>query len=368
MADPNATEKLSTTDPNATEKLSAAGVAAPGPGAGAPGTDEPEVTASVPAAPVAADPNATAKLDVTAEPVATATLRTGSASRDLQPSGEPAEDADEDGRDEEAPAKKKGRRRRGRTWLVVGVFLLVLVMVLAGAAVVAERYVRQQVVEAVLGAVPGLSDDAVVTTEGLVLPQVLSGRLDTLEVDADALLIETGLAPADSGMGAITSFELTNLEADLNGVEVSSPYTVDSLEVTASLGFDELSSLMAAAEPGFPRLTLTPETYGSSTAPGTMSAQTTVLYMDAALTVEPEVTADGGLKVTVTSVSIHGAELDLEAEFFGGTLLSHLGMDTPEITIGSGALPSGLKISQAHVARDGLRLTLTGSNVDLASM
>ena len=85
------------------------------------------------------------------------------------------EEADEDEADEGsgrgAASKKRlkvaprRRRRRGRIALAV---VLVLILALAGAGWGLEMYLRSQVSAAVRQGLPGLSQDAQITTEGLI--------------------------------------------------------------------------------------------------------------------------------------------------------------------------------------------------------
>lgn len=385
MADDNETEKLRTADFTATEKLDvevAPTTHAPGstdPTAGSTAARRVELTARLPVGSAGGERTAGSDEDETGDgrPAGAGSDESGEAGKLADARDRAAREGDEADAREEGPEEdpdeeeREGRgrqRRRRRPWRIAVVVLLVLAVALAGAAVAAERYVRSQVTETILQALPGLSDDASVTIEGLILPQVLDGRLGSLTVDADSLVIETGSADVETGIGAISSVELTDLQVTLEGLETASPHTVGSVEVTASLGFEELRSLVAAAEPDFPGVTITPQTYGSQSSPGTMSAQASVLTMEASLTVEPQVTEDGGLKLTMTTVTIQGAEFDLEAEIFGRTVLQHLGMDSPDMTISADMLPAGLTITRAYVARDGLRLTLAGTDIDLGSM
>ena len=122
-----------------------------------------------------------------------------------------AEDSEE--RDSLLPDRRRPVRRRGRRWLVV---LLVLVVVLTAGAVGAEYLVRGQVDAAVRSALPGLSEDARITTKGIVLRQLLGGSLDSLAVDSKSLEI----TPKGEGGGTVT---LSDVDVDLSHISLRSP-------------------------------------------------------------------------------------------------------------------------------------------------
>ncbi|MDO4243953.1 MAG: LmeA family phospholipid-binding protein [Actinomyces sp.] len=276
-----------------------------------------------------------------------------------------ASDEPQEGADRPRTAKRP-RSRAGRWARRVTLIVLLLALVLGGAGVLGERYASSRLDGIVHGAVPGLSDDAVISTEGLILPQVMAGRLEVLDVQASSLLMER--QTSGGGLGEVSSVELLDVEASLRGVGLASPYTTERIEVVASLGFDELDSMVAASCPDMPEMTISAQTYGSSTQAGALEAETSVLGMDATLILEPSVTEDGSLLLTISAATIQGVPVDLDAELAGRTPLSLLGLDSSEITIGPEALPQGLSLTGAHVARDGLRLAMGGTRVDLASL
>ena len=82
----------------------------------------------------------------------------------------------------------------------------------------------------------------------------------------------------------------------------------------------------------------------------------------------PSVTDDGGLLLDVTSVTVRGVELGTDATVFGRPVLSYVGLDTHEIRIGADSLPQGLNLTRVSVTDKGLRLTLSGSDVELADL
>lgn len=253
-------------------------------------------------------------------------------------------------------------RRAGRRALSV----LVVLALLAAACVVGELYARSRVAATVRDAVPGLSADASVTTQGLVLPQLLGGELDSLDVDASCLELDsdaTGGPTTSDGTGPVTTLELSDVDASLTDVGVRSPHRVDDLSATGTVTWDSLAALVAAQVPDLPSLAL-----ARAGAEDALTATTTVLGADVALTLEPSATDDGGIALDVTGASLAGQEVDLDGEVGGRTLASWLGLSSTTISMTADALPQGLAVSRAAVANDGLRLTLAGQDLDLDSL
>ena len=50
------------------------------------------------------------------------------------------------------------------------------------------------------------------------------------------------------------------------------------------------------------------------------------------------------------------------------SMLSYVGLDSPQITIPANSLPPGLRPTSAIVTNDGLRLSLAGSRVNLGQL
>ena len=269
-------------------------------------------------------------------------------------------------------ARVRRRRRRGR--VIVVVVLLVLVLAAGGVGVCAEFSVRSQITSAVRSAMPGLSSDAEVTTKGLVLPQVLNGELDSLEVTAAELDLPSagGADGQDSADGDDDAeqggLELLGVDVALTAIGLSDPFPVGSMDATASVGWDQLTTMVEAAKPSAPALSVQAGDLGTADDPGTMIASTKVFGIDASMTIAPAVADDGGLLLTVTSVTIRGTELDVNSTFYGRPVLSYLGLETPEISIGTDKLPQGLSLDRVSVTDTGLSLTLSGSDVELANL
>jgi len=179
-----------------------------------------------------------------------------------------AEDSEE--RDSLLPDRRRPVRRRGRRWLVV---LLVLVVVLTAGAVGAEYLVRGQVDAAVRSALPGLSEDARITTKGIVLRQLLGGSLDSLAVDSKSLEI----TPKGEGGGTVT---LSDVDVDLSHISLRSPYPTDTVTASGTISWRQVTALAAREHPKIQGMTLQAKRAGTSAQdPGAIQASAALLGM-----------------------------------------------------------------------------------------
>ena len=258
-------------------------------------------------------------------------------------------------------ARARRPRRRGRIGALVAV---VVVLVLAAAAVGAELYARSRIEAVIRSALPGLSADATISADGLVLPQVMGSRLNVLTIDADSLTLTRAASTGDGATS--TSVTLSDLNATLTGVSLTRPHTIDAVAVTGTVAWSEISAIVRARVPRLPPdLTVQPQTRGSADAPGTMVATSPILGSSTSLVLEPSLTADGGLLLSVTRVTIRGVEFDLDDESASSQILKVLGMEMPDITIGPEVLPAGAALNTVAVADKGLALTISGKNLSL---
>ena len=252
-------------------------------------------------------------------------------------------------------------RRRGRIGALVAV---VVVLVLAAAAVGAELYARSRIEAVIRSALPGLSADATISADGLVLPQVMGSRLNVLTIDADSLTLTRAASTGDGATS--TSVTLSDLNATLTGVSLTRPHTIDAVAVTGTVAWSEISAIVRARVPRLPPdLTVQPQTRGSADSPGAMVATSPILGSGTSLVLEPSLTADGGLLLSVTRATIRGVEFDLDDESASSQILKVLGMEIPDITIGPEVLPAGAALNTVAVADKGLALTISGKNLSL---
>lgn len=258
-------------------------------------------------------------------------------------------------------ARARRPRRRGRIGALVAV---VVVLVLAAAAVGAELYARSRIEAVIRSALPGLSADATISADGLVLPQVMGSRLNVLTIDADSLTLTRAASTGDGATS--TSVTLSDLNATLTGVSLTRPHTIDAVAVTGTVAWSEISAIVRARVPRLPPdLTVQPQTRGSADSPGAMVATSPILGSGTSLVLEPSLTADGELLLSVTRVTIRGVEFDLDDESASSQILKVLGMEIPDITIGPEVLPAGAALNTVAVADKGLALTISGKNLSL---
>ena len=258
-------------------------------------------------------------------------------------------------------ARARRPRRRGRIGALVAV---VVVLVLAAAAVGAELYARSRIEAVIRSALPGLSADATISADGLVLPQVMGSRLNVLTIDADSLTLTRSASTGDGATS--TSVTLSDLNATLTGVSLTRPHTIDAVAVTGTVAWSEISAIVRARVPRLPPdLTVQPQTRGSADSPGAMVATSPILGSSTSLVLEPSLTADGGLLLSVTRATIRGVEFDLDDESASSQILKVLGMEIPDITIGPEVLPAGAALNTVAVADKGLALTISGKNLSL---
>jgi len=259
----------------------------------------------------------------------------------------------------EGDQRRHARRRRARRW---GVVLLVLVVVLTAGAVGAEYLVRSQIDAAVRSALPGLSSDARIATKGIVLRQLVGGSLDSLAVDSESLEI----TPKGQGGATIT---LSDVDVDLSRISLRSPYPTDTVTASGTVSWRQVAALAAKSHPKMQGMTLQAKRTGTSAQdPGAIQASASLLGIDGEAEIVPSVGADGSLVLTITSTRIGGDETGVDVDTAESSLLGYVGLDSPQITVPAGSLPQGLHPTSAIVTDDGLRLSLTGNQVNLGRL
>ena len=251
---------------------------------------------------------------------------------------------------------RPARRRRARRWVAV---LVVLVVILSAGAVGAEYLVRGQVDSAVRSALPGLSPDARIAPKGIVLSQVVGGSLDSLSVDSPSLTI-TSKGQSNA------SVTLSDVDVDLSHISLHKPYQTDTVAASGTVSWQQVATLAAASHPKLKGITLQAKRTGTSAQdPGVIQASMSVLGLSGQAEITPSLGADGSLILTITSTRMSGNTLGVDVGTGQDSMLSYVGLDSPQITIPAKSLPSGLRPTSAIVTSDGLRLSLAGSRVNL---
>ena len=262
----------------------------------------------------------------------------------------------EDGDASDDVGHRPVRRRRAGRWVVV---FVVLAVVLAAGAVGAEYLVRAQVDSAVRSALPGLSSDARIATKGVVLAQLVGGSLDSLSVDSKSMEI------AAKGHGG-TTVTLSDVDVDLGGIGLRNPYPADTVVAAGTISWKQVTELAVASHPKMRGMTLKAQRTGvSAQEPGTIQASIVLLGMNGEAEIVPSVGDDGSLVLTITSTRMGGDPVGGDVSTGESSLLSYVGLDSPEIRIPADSLPQGLHLTSAVVTDDGLRLALSGSKVNL---
>lgn len=221
------------------------------------------------------------------------------------------------------------RRRSGR-WIAV---LVVVVVLLAGAVVAAEFIARSIVTGTVRSLVVknvGLPDDqnVDVSVGGIVLPQLIGGRLDDVTVSSD-----------DVTLGPITGDVLVEMQ----GVPVSGDAPAAGGSASVRLDEDQVRTLLAQI-PEFPSGTV------AMAAPDLTFRSELSLFgvgIPVGVSVTPGAT-DGDLSLTPAAFELGGNTIDadtLRAQF-GGVADAVLG--TQSLCIAD-RLPAGLTLTSATV-------------------
>jgi hypothetical protein avisC_04297 len=267
---------------------------------------------------------------------------------------------DSEGRDASGGERRRpSLRRRTRRWAVV---LLVLVVVLTAGAVGAEYLVRSQIDSAVRSALPGLSSDARIATKGIVLRQLVGGSLDSLSVDSKSLDVTS------EGQGGAT-VTLSDVDVDLSRIRLRSPYPTDTVTASGTVGWKQVIALAARDHPRMQGMTLQAKRTGTSAQePGAIQASASLLGMSGEAEIVPSVGDDGSLVLTITSTRMGGDPVGGDVSTGESSLLSYVGLDSPEIRIPADSLPQGLRPTSAIVTNDGLRLSLAGNQVNLGQL
>jgi len=225
--------------------------------------------------------------------------------------------------------------RRGRRWIAV----LIVVIVLLAAAVVAAEFIARSVVTSTVRSLVvqniGLPDDQDVDVQvpGILLPQLIAGRLDEVTVSSD-----------DVALGPITG----DVRAEMRGVPVAGGAAAEN--GTASVRLDEAQVRALLAQiPDFPSGTVT------LAAPDLTFTNELSLFgvgIPVGVSVAPGA-AEGELTLTPSAFELGGNLIDADAlrAQFGGVAEALLG--TRSLCIAD-RLPTALTLTAATVQEQNL--------------
>lgn len=240
--------------------------------------------------------------------------------------------------------------------------LLIVVVILGGLFVVADR-VAVHFAE-------NKAADKVRTTENLAstpdvsikgfpfLTQVASGKLDDVQIGIKDYEADTGQS---AGSSAPRSIRISDLKADMKGVSFNGDYssaTADSATGTATIAYDELLKA-AKSQP-------------TQIFPG-VNAQVVGLSDggNGKIKVDVKVSVAGASQTypVLSTVTVAGNTVKVHADN-----LPKLVVDLAESRIRTitdfqqtiDRLPGGVKLQSVQAAKNGVEITVTGSNVRLA--
>ena len=221
--------------------------------------------------------------------------------------------------------------RRGRRWPWV---LLIVVVVLALLVVAAEflaRAILPGVVRSIVVEQLDLPADQQldVETEGILLPQLIGGTLDSLHLSTDSVTLEGITGAAD-----VTATGVPLRGGDLGGA--SGTIRIDQTQFTALLARTDLPVDSVAFDAP------------NATVSGSFSVLGAAVPLS--LTLTPGA-VDGDLELTPVAASIGGLDIDLDK--VGSTLGSlGQGITKPQRVCIADQLPAGLTLSGVQIDGD----------------
>ena len=222
------------------------------------------------------------------------------------------------------------RPRKNRRWIAI----LIVVVVLVGGAVVAAEFIARSVVASTVRSLVvkhvGLPDDqnVDVSVAGIVLPQVLGGRLDDVTITSN-----------DVTLGPITG----DVRVEMQGVPTSGGAAADGGTASVQLNQDQLRTLLAQI-PGFPSGTV-------QMADPDLTLTNELSVFGVGIPVGVSVTpgaSNGDLTLTPAGFELGGNSIDAETlrAQFGGVADAVLG--TQSLCIAD-RLPAALTLTSATV-------------------
>jgi hypothetical protein len=230
-----------------------------------------------------------------------------------------------------AGAGEQPTRRRRRRWPWVVLIVVVVLALLVVAAELVARAVLPGVVRSVVIEKLDLPADQQldVEAEGILLPQLLSGTLDTLHLSTDSVTLEGITGAAD-----VTATGVPLRGGDLGGA--SGTVTVDQTQFTSLLAGSDLP--VETVEFAAP----------NATVGGSISLLGAAVPLS--LTVTPSA-VDGDIELTPVAASIGGLDIDLDQL---GSNLGSLGegLTQPQRVCIADRLPAGLTLSGLEIVDD----------------
>lgn len=223
--------------------------------------------------------------------------------------------------------------------VTVAVLLLPVLAAVTGEVVVGTRTQHQvaDTVAAALGADPATT--SVDLGSGPVLPQLMRGRLDRVDVVAPEVVLDAGT--------------FTDVTARATGVRLRAPYTAETVTATGIVPPETIREQIAARG-----LDLDAAARGDGAPDGSLRASGSLLGVGWGVALVPRVEG-GHLLVDVVAADVAGVDVPLDA--LPSTVRDALtGLQVP-----LAGLPAGLSPTAARVVPTGVAVTLEGTDVPL---
>lgn len=218
------------------------------------------------------------------------------------------------------------RRRKRWPW-VIAIVLIVLAVLVVAAEFIARAVLPGVVRSIVIEQLDLPADQQLdVQADGILLPQLIGGRLDDLHLSTDSVTLE----------GITGAVDVTAQGVPLRGGELAG--------ATGTIRVDESQFTTLLADTDLPV-----DTVAFDAPNATVSGSVSVLgvAIPISLTVEPGV-ADGDLELTPVGLTVGGLEIDAEQV---GSSLGALGADltqTQRVCIAD-QLPAGLTLTSLEI-------------------
>lgn len=230
-----------------------------------------------------------------------------------------------------ADGRRKSAAPRRRRWPWVVLIVVVVLAALVVAAELVARAVLPGVVRSMVIEQLDLPADQQldVETEGILLPQLLAGRLDTLRLSTDAVTLQGITGAAD-----VTATGVPLRGGDLDGADGT--IRIDQEQFTALLSDTDLP--VDTVEFAAPNATL-----GGSFAVLGTAVPVSVTFTPGAV--------EGDLELTPVAASVGGVEVDLDRV---GSSLGSLGegITQPRRVCIADQLPAGLTLTGVEIVGD----------------
>ncbi|WP_405871487.1 MULTISPECIES: DUF2993 domain-containing protein [unclassified Streptomyces] len=243
--------------------------------------------------------------------------------------------------------------------------LLIVVVILGGLFVIADRvavYFAENEAADKVKTTENLASTPDVSIKGFpFLTQVASGELDDVEIGIKDYEADTGTGSGTSGSGGQSTIRIDDLKADMKGVKFSGDYssaTAATATGTATIAYDELLKA-AKSEPTQIITGVKAQVVGLSDGG------------NGKIKVDVKISAAGASQTypVLSTVTVDGDKVKVHADNLPKLVIELADSRIRSITDFQQSidqLPGGVKLDSVQAAKDGVDITVKGSNVRLA--